>query len=366
MDLLTINAGSTSIKLDLFKASEGELYHGTREQLAGPGEKEPEQALEDFLARCGVPAPTVIVHRVVHGGEFKESRFVDDAVAERITALSHLAPLHNPVAARWLRAARTVFPDARQIAAFDTAFFADLPREVHYALPTGLTDRYAIRRYGFHGLAHRGLWEQWRATHAPAGDSRVVTLQLGGGASITAIRNGKPLDTSMGFSPADGLMMATRTGDLDPGIPTYLQREAGFDAAEVERLINHESGLAGISGISADMKTLLESPEPSAHRAIEMYCYRIRKYLGAYAAVLGGIDAIVFGGGIGENAWQVREWVLRPFGWAGILLDSEANRRTVSRAGRISATDSATEVWTFPSDEAELLAREGIKTITAG
>ena len=159
--------------------------------------------------------------------------------------------------------------------------------------------------------------------------------------------------------------MATRTGDLDPVIPTYLQREAGLTPSEVEQLINRHSGLAGVSGISADMQTLLQSEHPSAHRAVNMYCYRIQKYLGAYLAVLGGADAILFGGGVGEHAWQVREQALASLQWAGIVLDAQANRQTVSGPGRLSAPDSATEIWTFPSDEAELLAREGLR-VAAG
>jgi acetate kinase len=174
------------------------------------------------------------------------------------------------------------------------------------------------------------------------------------------------MDTSMGFSPSEGLMMSTRSGDLDPGIPLYLQREAGLDTEALDRLINRESGLAGVSGISANMRTLLKSREPSAGQAVEMYCYRIRKYIGAYMAVLGGVDAIVFGGGIGENAWQVRERVLEPFEWAGIVLDGDANRHHVGKPGRLSAPASRTEVWTFPSDEAEQLAREGLQLMEAG
>lgn len=363
MHLLTVNAGSTSIKLDRFDADADALHHRGRQQLAGSDEQDPAAALKTFLS---ADMPDIVVHRVVHGGDYRESRPVSAAVARRIAELGHLAPLHNPVAARWLEAARAAFPQALQIAAFDTAFFADLPPEVHYALPVDLAARYAIRRYGFHGLAHRGLWQQWHAGRGQQSAKRVITLQLGGGASMAAIRDGTPLDTSMGFSPADGLMMATRTGDLDPGIPAYLQREAGLDAEGVDRLVNRESGLAGVSGISADMKTLLESQSPQAQRAVAMYCYRIRKYLGAYMAVLGGVDAIIFGGGVGENAWQVRERVLAPFGWAGIVLDPEANRRTVSRPGRFSAPESATGLWTFPSDEAELLAREGLRVGAGG
>lgn len=361
MELLTINAGSTSIKLDWFEASENRLHHRMREQLSGEGDETPQGYLRKFHSRTQRTDPEVVVHRVVHGGDFRDSRPVDDTVAGRIAALGHLAPLHNPVAARWLGAAREAFPGSRHVAAFDTAFYAELPPQVHYALPADLVRRLSIRRYGFHGLAHRGLWEQWHDAGQEPAMQRVITLQLGGGASITAIRDGKALDTSMGFSPSEGLMMATRTGDLDPGIPLYLQREAGFDTAALDRLINKESGLAGVSGISEDMRTLLESREPSAEQAVEMYCYRIRKYIGAYMAVLGGVDALVFGGGIGENAWQVRERILEPFGWAGIVLDAEANRRTVGKPGRISASASSVDIWTFPSDEAEQLAREGLR-----
>lgn len=366
MQLLTINAGSTSVKLDLFEASEKRLRHRAREQLGDKDKGDAQTTLRAFVTRSEGPSPELVVHRVVHGGDFRESRRVDDKVVQRIEALSHLAPLHNPVALRWLGAARKAFPDAGQVTAFDTAFYTGLPPRVHYALPTGLVRRHAIRRYGFHGLAHRRLWEQWHGAAGPDHAGRVITLQLGGGASMTAIRDGTPIDTSMGFSPSEGLMMSTRSGDLDPGIPLYLQREAGLDTEALDRLINRESGLAGVSAISADMRTLLESRKPSAKEAVEMYCYRIRKYIGAYMAVLRGVDAIVFGGGIGENAWQVRERILEPFEWAGIILDREANRRSVGQPGLLSATDSKTQIWTFPSDEAEQLAREGLRLLEPG
>jgi len=362
MQLLTVNTGSTSVKLDLFERT-GPTLRRRRRLHTGPGEQKPEQALRDVVGSSGAHQPALVVHRVVHGGDFHHSRVLSPQVVESIRSLAHLAPLHNPTALRWIEASRRCFPAADQAAAFDTAYFASLPRETDYALPRDITERYGIRRYGFHGLAHRALWEQWHESQGRPPGGRAITLQLGGGASMAAIQNGRPIDTSMGFSPAEGLVMATRSGDLDPGIPAYLAREAGIDSSGFDELINRRSGLLGVSETSADMQELLTSTNPRARLAVDMYCYRIRKYLGSYIAALGGVDAIIFGGGIGENAWVIREKVLESFGWARIFLDSASNRATVSRPGQLSSSDSAVQVWTFPSEESQWLAREGLEAL---
>lgn len=195
-----------------------------------------------------------------------------------------------------------------QVAVFDTAFYAGLPQvAATYALPRSLCAEYGLRRFGFHGLAHDALWRRWRElSGAQQSNSRVISLQLGAGCSITAMRNGKPLDTSMGFSPLEGLVMATRCGDVDPGLIVFLQRAKGLESAALERLLNRESGLLGVSGLSDDMRALLEAHSETARRAVDLYCYRARKYIGAYLMVLEGADAILFGGGVGENAPEVR------------------------------------------------------------
>jgi len=198
-----------------------------------------------------------------------------------------------------------------------------------------------------------------------ADGGRVISFQLGAGCSVTAIDHGRPLDTSMGFSPLEGLVMATRGGDLDPGLVTFLQRVEGLNAADMEQLLNERSGLLGVSGTSADLRTLLAADDPRARLAIDLYCYRARKYLGAYLAVLGGADAVLFGGGVGEHAAVVRAGILAGFAWAGLRLDAVANTATVGREGRISKTDSRIEAWVIPVDEARVLATEALAAVAA-
>jgi len=305
---------------------------------------------------------------VVHGGaRLTTTRRIDAAVEAEIGRIAPLAPLHNPVALAWLSACREVLgADVPQIAVFDTAFYAHLPEvAASYALPHELSTRHEVRRYGFHGLAHQALWSRWRALRPDMVDGgRVISFQLGAGCSVTAIDRGRPLDTSMGFSPLEGLVMATRCGDLDPGLVTFLQRAENLSAADLERLLNENSGLRGVSGISGDMRALLAADNPRARLAVQLYCYRARKYLGAYLAVLGGADAILFGGGVGENAASVRAAILDGMDWTGIRIDSAANNATAGREGLISKTDSRTEVWVIPVDESRILAQEALNAMT--
>jgi len=305
----------------------------------------------------------------VHGGaRLTSTRRIDAAVEAEIERLAALAPLHNPVALAWIRACREALGvDLPQVAVFDTAFYAHLPEVARtYALPHALCERHGLRRYGFHGLAHQALWSRWRVLRPDVADGgRVISFQLGAGCSVTAIDHGRPLDTSMGFSPLEGLVMATRGGDLDPGLVTFLQRVEGLNAADMEQLLNERSGLLGVSGTSADLRTLLAADDPRARLAIDLYCYRARKYLGAYLAVLGGADAVLFGGGVGEHAAVVRAGILAGFAWAGLRLDAVANTATVGREGRISKTDSRIEAWVIPVDEARVLATEALAAVAA-
>ena len=245
-----------------------------------------------------------------------------------------------------------------QVAVFDTAFYARLPAvAATYALPRELAARHGLRRYGFHGLAHQALWSRWRELRPDVADGgRLISFQLGAGCSVTAVERGAARDTSMGFSPLEGLVMATRSGDIDPALVTYLQRVEDLSAEESERLLNERSGLLGISGVSGDMRKLLAADDPHARLAVELYCYRARKYLGAYMAVLGGADAILFGGGVGENAAGVRARILAGFEWAGIRLDAAENSAAAGREGRLSAVDSRMDAWVIPVDEARILA----------
>lgn len=327
-------------------------------------------ALHEVLARLDPRKVGVVAHRVVHGGEsLVQPRVVDEAVEREIERLSVLAPLHNPAALAWIRACRDALgASVPQVAVFDTAFFAALPAVArHYALPQAVVKPLHLRRYGFHGLAHRSMLRRWSA-HQPgiAANARVISLQLGAGCSITATLGGIPLDTSMGFSPLEGLMMATRGGDLDPGLLLHMQRALSLDVEDLQRMLNSESGLLGVSAASADMRALLASDDPAARLAVEMYCYRARKYVGAYLAVLGGADALLFGGGVGENAPVVRARILDGMQWAGIRLDAAANHAARGVESRISpvAQDAAPgqcAVWTIAVDEALLIAEDALQ-----
>ncbi len=366
MTLLIINAGSSSLRLALFGQSGGRLVCLDKRHYGDVDEPAP-LLLKGFVASTGAANNMLVVHRVVHGGtRFTAPCLIDAEVEAEIERLIPLAPLHNPPALAWIRLSRHLLGEGvAQVAIFDTAFYHALPEvAARYALPSDLSRRYAIRRYGFHGIAHRAMWQRWREIRPEVkGGGRVISLQLGSGCSITAIDQGMPVDTSMGFSPLEGLVMATRPGDIDPSIVTFLQREAGMDAAEVERVLNRQSGLLGLSGESGDMRWLLDSGTPEAQLAIELYCYRIRKYIGAYLTVLGGVDAILFGGGVGENSAQVRAKILRGMEWLGVGLDPTGNSNAAGKEGCISAAQSRSEVWVIPVDEASVMAREALRVI---
>jgi acetate kinase len=245
------------------------------------------------------------------------------------------------------------------VAVFDTAFFANLPRvAAEYALPARLGVERNVRRYGFHGLAHEAMWRGWceRYPHLPRG-GRLITLQLGGGCSMAAIDQGRPADTSMGFSPLEGLVMATRSGDLDPAVVPYLQRQLALSGDEVVELLNSHSGLAGMSATDANPAALLADPAPQSQFAVELYCYRIRKYLGAYMAVLAGCDGIVFGGGVGEHVPQVRARALAGLAWAGVALDPALNEAARGGDAQIGAAQAAVRVYVIAVDEESVLAR---------
>jgi acetate kinase len=370
MIVVVVNAGSSSVRISILECADGlrhvESFHGE----GGATGSAP--ALSEVLARLNLRQAGVIAHRVVHGGDsLVQPRIVDETVEREIERLSVLAPLHNPAALAWIRACRDALgAGVPQVAVFDTAFFAALPAVArHYALPRAVVAPLHLRRYGFHGLAHRSMLRRWNA-HRPsaAANARVISLQLGSGCSITATRDGIPLDTSMGFSPLEGLMMATRGGDLDPGLLLHLQRVLPIDVEDLQRMLYRESGLLGVSGASPDMRALLASDDPAAQLAVEMYCYRARKYVGAYLAVLGGADAVLFGGGVGENAPAVRERILEGMQWAGIRLDAAANHAARGIESRISAAAAGAApgecaVWTIAVDEAILIAEDALHVI---
>lgn len=367
--VLTVNFGSSSLRLGLYRGRELECmasWHGGADSV-GEG---PAVAMDiaGWLRQQGVARPDIVSHRVVHGGaDLVAPCRVDARIEAVIGRLVPLAPLHNPAALRGIRAVTAAWgPGVLQVAVFDTGFYSELPAAAaRYALPD-LGPGEPLRRYGFHGIAHQAMLTAWRGEQpAVAAGSRTISLQLGAGCSMTAAIDGKPVETSMGFTPLEGLVMATRSGDVDPGLLLYLLKERGQTVTDLERLLNHEAGLKGLSGITGDMRTLLASPEPAAALAVDAYCHRLRKYLGAYLAVLGGADAILFGGGVGEHATVIRERVLTGLEFAGVRLDRARNQAVTGPATAIHADDSTVAIWVVAVDEARMLARNALDLLGA-
>ena len=310
-------------------------------------------------------------HRVVHGGElFKESTIIDDEVLKGIEDCIDLAPLHNPNNLRGIRALREILGQATpQVAVFDTAFHTSIPEYAYlYAVPYHLYRRHRIRRYGFHGTSHRYVAFRYRRLHwITREQTNIITMHLGNGCSAAAIRGGYPIDTSMGMTPLEGLVMGTRSGDMDPAIVNLIATKEGLSPHEVDALLNTQSGLLGISGLTNDMKVLEEELREHDDRrvllAIEVFCYRARKYLGAFLASMGGADAVVFTGGIGEHSAEIRARICAGLEWAGLTIDPAQNRQTVGREGRISTGGSTLHAWVIPTNEELLIARDTVRCV---
>jgi acetate kinase len=407
MNILAFNCGSSSVKFLVadFEPDpsagwrENRLARGIVERIGGdslltfhregrPPERltarvgNHEEAIRRILAWVDSPdAPPLpgqtnridaIGHRVVHGGRrFSRTTLIDESLAEAIDSLEEMAPLHNPPSVAGIRAARAAAgTSVPMVAVFDTTFHAALPdRASLYAIPYELSTRHGIRRYGFHGISYQYLLSRYCSlTGTPPGDATIVAFHLGNGCSAAAIRKGAPIDTSMGFTPLEGLVMGTRCGDIDPAIVGFLAHEEGLSPAEVEDILNARSGLLGLSGRSRDMRDLLEKTgdEPRARLAVRIFCYRARKYLGAYLAALGGADAIVFSGGIGENAPEVRARILEGMEWFGIRIDSSRNGETTGKEGEIGAPESRLRIFVIPTDEELVIARETAACLRRG
>jgi acetate kinase len=306
-------------------------------------------------------------HRVVHGGEkFTQSVLIDSEVIQGIVDCIDLAPLHNPHNLKGYRAAHALLPSAKHAAIFDTAFHQTLPRQSYlYGLPYVLYSRHKIRRYGFHGTSHRYVSYRFGQLHNSDRDKyKLITCHLGNGCSICAIDRGRSVDTSMGFTPLEGLMMGTRTGDLDPAAVLYIMAKEELQPNEVSSLLNKHSGLYGLSGSSNDMRTLIEEAEQGndrAQTAIDVFAYRAKKYIGAYYAVMDGADAVIFTGGIGEHAPPVRAKICENLTSLGIRIDTRKNNRAVGEEGEITTKDSKTKVWAIPTNEELLLARDTLR-----
>ena len=329
----------------------------------------PEAGIAEIKSIADIQA---VGHRVVHGGErFKESVLITDEVVRAVEDCIDLAPLHNPANLTGISATRKLFGEGLpQVAVFDTAFHQTLPDHAFlYALPYQLYRRYRLRRYGFHGISHRYVAYRYRVMRNIAREAtNIITLHLGNGCSATAISAGNSIDTSMGLTPLEGLVMGTRSGDLDPAIIEFVAAKEGLSTREIETLMNKQSGLLGISGLTSDMRELLaEAREENDRRselAIEIFCYRARKYIGAYLAAMNGADAVVFTGGIGENSWEVRARICDGLQWIGIELDEELNRQhTGGREGLISKEGSRPAVYVIPTDEELLIARDTVRCV---
>jgi acetate kinase len=310
-------------------------------------------------------------HRVVHGGElFKESSLIDDRVLKGIEDCIDLAPLHNPNNLKGIVAAKEIFgKELPQVAVFDTSFHHSIPEHAYlYAIPYHLYRRHRIRRYGFHGTSHRYVAFRYRALRGLTREqTNIITLHLGNGCSAAAIKAGDPIDTSMGMTPLEGLVMGTRSGDLDPAIVSVIARKEGMSASEVDTLLNTQSGLLGISGLTNDMRELQaelkEHDDRRVRLAVEVFCYRARKYIGAYLAAMGGADAVIFTGGIGANSAEVRAGICLGMEWAGLHLDAKKNQATAGGEGIISSDDSKLVVYAIPTDEELLIARDTVRVI---
>ena len=317
-------------------------------------------------------------HRVVHGGEqFREPVVIDDDVMAAIDRLAEWAPLHNPGSIAGIKGARAVLGShIPMVAVFDTAFHRSMPLVASsYAIDVDLAEKHGIRRYGFHGIAHASLAGIYAAAvNRPLAQLRLITLQLGNGCSATAIDRGRSVDTSMGFTPLEGLVMGTRSGDLDPAVVGHLVRREGLSVDEVERLLNERSGLLGLSGLSGDMREILKAaegkPDSRAALARDVFCYRVRKYIGAYLAVLGGADALVFGGGVGERSATIRARICEGMGWCGLRLDRSRNEAAVQvapgEAVRISEASAPISCYVAGVDEEMEIARATFDCIRKG
>jgi acetate kinase len=408
MNVLVLNCGSSSVKFQLIatdldlieRGADSRLARGTVERVGGEaivtlraeGQEarrstaplRDTRAAVELIIRWACSADSgihevrsaadvhAVGHRVVHGGErFTHSVVITDEVMRGIEDCIDLAPLHNPANIKGIEAAREVFgPGVPEVAVFDTAFHQTLPDYAYlYALPYQFYRRHRIRRYGFHGTSHRYVAYRYRQLRKiTREETNVITLHLGNGCSAAAIKRGDSVDTSMGLTPLEGLVMGTRTGDIDPAIIDFIAAKEGLTAQEVETLLNKQSGLIGISGLTNDMRELLdeahENDDRRARLAIEIFCYRARKYIGAYLAAMNGAESIVFTGGIGENSPEVRASICAGLQWMGLELDEERNTaHTGGKEGQISRDGARLSAYVIPTDEELLIARDTVRCV---
>ncbi len=398
MKVLVLNCGSSTLKFQVVEtsvdsASVGQshkLARGLVDRIGGQASCRFEAAgsapVEDRLAVDDHEKAVALViqwlgsvpelnsidavgHRIVHGGDlFTTAAWIDERMVKTLDSLCELAPLHNPAGVSGIRAARKVLGKTMpMVAAFDTSFHHTLPEAARiYAIPRSMALKHGIRRYGFHGLAHQySVMRYGELTATPAAEINIVTLHLGNGCSACAIRGGVSVDTSMGFTPLEGLVMGTRSGDIDPAVVPFLARKEEVSADEVENWLNKRSGLLGVSGISNDMRELTAAydEDSRARLAVDVFCYHARKYLGAYLAVLGGAAAVVFSGGIGENSPLVRAQICANMAWCGLQLDSAANTASRTSDGCIAEARSAVKAYVIHTDEEKIIAQETARVV---
>ncbi|NLM38426.1 MAG: acetate kinase [Firmicutes bacterium] len=397
MKILVLNNGSSSIKYQLYQMDDRVvLAKGVVERVGtdsallkhqGPsGEavlvnieaRDHRQGLQAVIEQLTHPVHgavnsmdeiAAIGHRVVHGGEkFQESTLITDEVIAGIEAVSHLAPLHNPHNLTGIMVCAELMPDKPQAAVFDTVFHQTMPPHAYmYALPYHYYEDHGIRKYGFHGTSHKYVARRAAALMGrPLEETRIITCHLGNGASIAAVKNGQSIDTTMGFTPLEGLMMGTRCGDLDPAIIPFLMKQEGVGPTELDRVMNNQSGLLGVSGISNDLRDIEKAAQegsPRAQLALDMYVYRIQKYIGAYLMSLGGADAIVFTAGAGENQSSIRKKICAGLAWLNVHIDDEHNQ-VRGAEHRISTAGSPIEIWVIPTNEELMIAEETMNLVS--
>ncbi len=397
MNILVLNSGSSSVKYQMFNPEKKQLMAKgvverigmagamlthkpfDREEIRLSGEiLDHKVAIEYILSillskNHGVIKDkseiAAVGHRVVHGGErFSESELITSEVIKEIVRCMDYAPLHNPLNLKGIRATQALLPDAPQVAVFDTAFHQTMPSHAYmYGLPYVLYKRHGIRRYGFHGTSHLFVSERLsELTGKPLEEQKVITCHLGNGCSVAAIKKGKSIDTSMGFTPLEGLLMGTRSGDLDPAIVLHIMNQEELTMHEANTMLNKHSGIQGLSGISSDMREIEEEYDDNnrARLAFNVFCYRLKKYIGSYAAAMGGLDVIVFTGGIGENSSMVRELALSELDFLGIQLDDKLNQAGEKGEREISIKESRVKIFVIPTNEELVIALDTMRIIS--
>lgn len=362
LNILALNAGSATLKYKLLAMpAEEVLADGSLDHPGGDGIV---QAAQEAIERCRPQGIDSVGHRLVHGGaRFTEPVRVTPEVMEELRGLRELDPLHNPTETAMIETGLRLLPDVPAVAVFDTAFHRTLPETAwRYALPRDMSDRLHLRRYGFHGLSHQYVSGRLlRCLDRGPEGTRLIVCHLGSGASVCALQDGLSVDTSMGMTPLEGLVMGTRSGDIDPGLLLYLLRSGAMTPEAVDDLLNHRSGLLGLSGRSGDVRELEQAArggDGNAELALEAFAYRVCKYIGAYAAVLNGVDAVAFTGGIGERSPSMRNRICRRLAYLGLRLDAARNDAARGEPARINADAATVQAWVIPTDEERQIARE--------